>query len=119
MHIKLFNNDKKTFTMQSDRKAVLQLALTLARRDGFLHMPRPGTGGGYDFPHCFAPNRPRASRTKTGMSVIMSRSDWRPTEGLRSIGDLEGQVNAPKVGVWVLDHNSAKRGRRAKIQAQS
>ena len=29
-------------------------------------------------------------------------------KGLRSISDISGQVNDPKVGVWFWAHNSAK-----------
>ena len=58
-------------------------------------------------------------KNKTNISDVTRHCDWHPNVRSPINGDLRGQVNDPKVRVWLLAHKFAKTGRKANILAPS
>ena len=56
-------------------------------------------------------------RRKKMCRLLRNAANDNQIEGLRSTGDLRGQVNDPKIEFGLLAHNSTNSGHRAQVQA--
>ena len=70
--------------------------------------------GGYDTPTPVVSPLIEQEFRRKNQHVGRYKTQWH----VRSIGDLRGQGNEPKVGVWFLAHTAAKNSCRDQIQAR-